>query len=76
LVLRWRDAEAALEVAVQVALVGESGGGRGVRDGCTGFEQATGDPDAVGDLQCVRWKADVLMEQPDEPELADSGGSG
>jgi PhnB protein len=61
---------------VQVALISEAGssGGRGYR--LAGFEQAAGSSDAVGQLQGVGWEADAIPEKPNEPELADAGGSG
>jgi hypothetical protein len=40
-------------VAVQVALVGEAGGGGSLGDRLVGFKHAAGDADAVGDLQRV-----------------------
>jgi hypothetical protein len=54
LVLAGGQPEAALEVAVQVALVGEAGhGGRG-GDRLADFQQAAGGADAVRDLQRAR----------------------
>lgn len=54
LVLARGWAETALEVSVQVALVGEAGGGGGFSDRLASFEQAAGFADAVGDLE---WRA-------------------
>jgi hypothetical protein len=68
--------EGALEVAVQVALVGEAGGGGGRGDRLTGFEEAAGSADAVGEVEGVGWEADAFAEEVNEPELADAGGSG
>jgi hypothetical protein len=65
-----------LEVAVQVALVGEAGGDGGRGDRLAGFEQTAGGADAVGDLQGVRREADPFAEEADETELADAGDSG
>jgi hypothetical protein len=53
LILAWGDAEAALEMAVQVALVGEARGGGRRGDRLTGLEEATGGTDAVADLQSM-----------------------
>ena len=61
---------------MQVALVGEAGGGGGRGDRLAGFEQAAGGTDAVGDLQRVGRQSGPLAEQPDQAELADAGFSG
>jgi hypothetical protein len=50
LVLAGRQSQGALEVAVEVALVGEAGGGGGRGDRLAGFEQAAGVVNTVGDL--------------------------
>ena len=55
LILTWRQPEAALEVAVQVTLIGEAGGGGDIGDRLAGFEQSAGFADAVGDLESVGW---------------------
>jgi hypothetical protein len=54
-IFTWCHAEAALEVAVEVTLVSEAGGGGDVGDRLAGFEQSAGLADAVGDLQGMRW---------------------
>src|SRR3954451_12933821 len=71
-VLRGCPPEAGLEVAVEVALVGEARGGGGGGNGFPGFEQAAGGADAVRDLQRVWRQAGALAHEPDEPELADA----
>jgi hypothetical protein len=55
LILTWRQPEAALEVAVQVTLIGEAGGGGDIGDRLAGFEQLAGLADTVRELQRVGW---------------------
>ena len=62
-------------MAVQVTLVGEAGGGCNVGDCLAGFEQSSGLADPVGHMERVRRQAGALAEEPDEPELSDTGGS-
>jgi PhnB protein len=69
-------AEAALEVAVQVTLVGEAGGGGRFGDRLAGFEQAAGHANPVRELQRMGWQAGALAEKADETELADPGRGG
>ena len=76
LILGGGDSEAALEVAVQVALVGEAGGDGGLGDRLAGFEQAAGAADPVRELQRMGWQAGALADEADEAELADPGGRG
>jgi hypothetical protein len=76
LILGGSDSEAALEVAVQVALVGEAAGGGGLGDRLAGFEQAAGGADPVRELQRMGRQTGVLAEEADEAELADPGGGG
>jgi hypothetical protein len=63
-------------VPVQVALIGEAGGGRGRGDRLAGFEKATACTDAVRQLEGVGGQACSLAKQADEPEPADAGGGG
>jgi hypothetical protein len=63
-------------VAVQVALVCESGGGGGRGDCVAGFEEEAGGADAVGKVEGVGWEARVFAEEANETELADAGGGG
>ena len=72
LILGGGDSEAAPEVAVQVALVGEATGGGGLGDRLAGFEQAAGAADPVRELQRMGWQAGALAEEPDEAELGPS----
>src|SRR6478736_1200508 len=60
LILAGGESEASLEVAVQVTLVGEAGGGGGLGDRLARFEQAAGGADAVGHLQRVGWQTGSL----------------
>ncbi len=76
MILGGSDSGAALEVAVQVALVGEAAGGGGLGDRLAGFEQAPGAADPVRELQRMGRQTGVLAEEADEAELADPGGSG
>jgi hypothetical protein len=76
LVLAWGYAERAVKVAVEVALVGEAGAGRGRGDRLAGLEEAPGGADAVSEVEGVRREADVLSEEADESELADAGRPG
>ena len=75
-VLGGGDSEAALEVPVQVALVGEASSGGGRRGCLACFKQAAGAADPVRELQRMRWQAGALAEEADEAEFADSGGGG
>ena len=52
-ILTWCQAEASLEMTMQVALVGEPGSGGDVGNRVAAFEQPSGLADAVRDLQCV-----------------------
>lgn len=52
-ILTWWEAEASLEMTMQVALVGEPGSGGDVGNRVAAFEQPSGLTDAVSDLQCV-----------------------
>ena len=54
LVVAGSQPQTALEVPMQMALVGETGGGGRFRDRPAGLEQASGGADAVGDVQRVR----------------------
>src|SRR5215218_3490655 len=74
LVLGGGHPEAAPEMAVEVALVGEAGGGGGVGDAVARFEQATGRAEAVGELQRVGGEAGAFADEADEPKLAEAGG--
>ena len=76
LILGRGHSEAALEVPVQVTLVGEAGGGGGLGDGLASFEKAAGAADPVRELQGMGWQAGALAEEADEAELADPGGGG
>src|SRR6266851_1457556 len=76
LILGRSHTEAALEVAVQVTLVGEVGGGGGLGDRLASFEQAPGATQPVRELQRMGWQAGALTEEADEAELADPGGGG
>ena len=76
MILARGQTQAALEVAVQVALVGEPGRSRGLGDRLAGFEQAAGEADAVRELQRVGRQTGALAEQADEAELADTGRGG
>ena len=69
------QSEASLEVAVEVTLVGEAGGGGGLGDGRAGLEHAAGGSDAVSDLQRV-WEAGALADEANEAELPDARGGG
>jgi hypothetical protein len=76
LVLAGCDAEAALEVAVEMALVGESGH-RGDGDGrLASLEEASGGTEAVGDLQSMGRQTGSLAEEADETEFANASGGG
>jgi hypothetical protein len=59
---------------MQVALVGEAGGGFG--DRLASFEQAAGFANGVGDLECVGWPSGPISKQADEAEFADPGCGG
>lgn len=74
MILAGCPADTGLEVAVEVALVGEAccGGGRGDRFSL--LEQSTRLADAVGDLELVGSKSYSLAEDADEAELANPGG--
>ncbi len=61
---------------MQVALVGEAGGGGGLGDRLAGFEHAAGAADPVRELQRMGWQAGALADEADEAELADPGGDG
>jgi hypothetical protein len=76
LILGGSDSEAALEVAVQVALVGEAAGGGDLGDRLAGFEQAAGAADPLRELQRMGRQTGVLAEEADEAELADPGCGG
>ena len=52
-ILTWCQAEASLEMTMQVTLVGEPGSGGDVGNRVAAFEQPSGLADAVRDLQCV-----------------------
>jgi hypothetical protein len=62
LILARGESEAALEVAVQVTLVGEASGSGGLGDRLASFEQSAGGTDAVSDLQRVGWQTGPLAE--------------
>ena len=72
LVLAGSQAEAALEVTMQVALVGEAGLGGDLGDRAAGLEQSACGSDPVGELQRVRGKAGAVADEPDQTELADA----
>jgi len=76
LILAGGQTQAALEVAVQVAVIGEPrlGGGRG--DRFAGFDQATGEADTVRELQRVGGQTGARAKQADETELADARRGG
>jgi hypothetical protein len=76
LILGRSHTEAALEVAVQVTLVGEAGGGGSLGDRLASFEQAPGATQPVRELQRMGWQAGALTEEADEAELADPCGGG
>jgi hypothetical protein len=76
LVLAGGWSEAALEVSVQMALIGEACGAGGFGDRLASLEQAPGFANAVGDLECVGWQPRPVSKEADEAEFADPGGGG
>src|SRR5262245_49431742 len=75
-VLARREVKPAAEVAVQVALVGEAGGGRDLRDRHASLEHPAGEADALRELVAVRRHPGGGPEQAHEPELVRSGRGG
>src|SRR3954451_14885002 len=69
LVLARGQTQAALEVAVQVAVIGEPGRSRGRGDRLAGFHQAAGEADTVRELQRVGAQTGARANQADETEL-------
>ena len=76
MILARGQTQAALEVAVQVAVIGEPrlDGGRG--DRLAGFDQAAGGPDMVRELQRVGGQTGARAKHADETELADARRGG
>jgi hypothetical protein len=76
LILARGQTQAALEVAVHVAVIGEPGRSRGRGDRLAGFDQAAGEADTVRELQRVGGQTGARANQADEAELADARRGG
>ena len=76
LILTWRQPEAALEVAVQVTLIGEAGGGGDVGHRFAGLRAVGGPAHTVRDLRRLSRSPVRSWETADEAELPDTCGGG
>jgi hypothetical protein len=76
LILTGVSARPRWEVAVQVTLIGEAGGGGDIGDRLAGLEQSAGLADTVRELQRVGWETGAFVEEADEAELAYTCGGG
>ena len=72
MILARGQTQAALEVAVQMAVIGEPGRSSGRGDRLAGFDQAAGEADTVRELQRVGGQTGARANQADEAELADT----